>query len=381
MFAELVQSMQRVSEADAGRSETGTILMVDNMETNRTLLSRRLTREGHRVVTAEGGRQALALMAAEDFDLVLPDLMMLDMNGFEVLARLKVDPEFHQIPVIMISALDEIRSVVCCIEAGAEDYLPKPFTPVLLKARISASLEKKRWRERERLYLDRLETESERLLLNILPQQVGRLNAGETLIADRFNEVTVLFSDLVGFTEMLARLPPTTVVHYLNWVFSLFDRLVGELGVEKIKMIGDAYMVVAGVPEQRSDHADVVAELALRMVADLEALNADSETALQIRIGIHSGPVVAGIIGTHRFLYDVWGDTVNVASRLESHAVPSEIQVSEATAKLIGKRFELVERGLIRVKGRGRLKIHFIRNRKQLSATSLAASQIPLPRS
>ena len=379
MFAELVQSMRPVSEAESGRAETGNILVVDDLETNRTLLSRRLTREGHQVATAEGGRRALELMAGEDFDLVLLDLMMPDMNGFEVLARLKADPALHQVPVIMISALDEIDSVVRCIEAGAEDYLPKPFNPVLLKARISASLEKKRWRERERLYLDRLESEKEkyeRLLLSILPRPiVGRLNAGETLIADRFGDVTVLFADLVGFTEMSARLPPTTVVHYLNRVFSLFDRLVSELGIEKIKMIGDAYMVVAGVPERRSDHAEVVAEMALRMTAGLDALNADSQTALQIRIGIHSGPVVAGIIGTHRFLYDVWGDTVNVASRLESHGVPSEIQVSEATAKLIGKHFELQERGLIRVKGKGSLKTYFVRDRKQIVTATPGATQ------
>ena len=368
MFTGLVQSLRPVSEAEVARAENASILVVDDMEANRALLSRRLGREGHGVTTAEGGREALDLLAAEDFDLVLLDLMMPDMNGFEVLTRLKADPALHQIPVIMISALDEIDSVVRCIEAGAEDYLTKPFNPVLLKARISAALEKKLWLARERLYLERQEREKakyEQLLLSILPLPiVGRLNAGETLIADRFGEVTVLFADLVGFTELSSRLAPTTLVHYLNRVFSQFDRLVGELGIEKIKMIGDAYMVVAGVPEQRADHAELVAEMALSMVESLERLNASSETALQIRIGIHSGPVVAGIIGTHRFLYDVWGDTVNVASRLESHGVPSEIQVSEATAKLIGARFELQERGLIRVKGMGRLKAYFVKGRK-----------------
>ena len=377
MFATLVESMRPVSAADAGQVETGHILVVDDLETNRTLLSRRLARDGHRVTTAESGRRALELLSVEEFDLLLLDLMMPEMNGYEVLNRLKADPALHQVPVIMISALDEIESVVRCIEAGAEDYLPKPFNPVLLKARINACLEKRRWRERERLYLDRLESEKEkfeRLLLNILPQQiVGRLNSGETVIADRFSDVTVLFSDLVGFTEMSTRLPPTTVVHYLNRVFSKFDRLVSELGIEKIKMIGDAYMVVAGVPERRPDHAEVVAEMALRMIESLDALNANSPTALQIRIGIHSGPVVAGIIGTHRFLYDVWGDTVNVASRLESHGVPSAIQVSESTAKLIGQRFALEERGLIRVKGKGRLRTFFVTDRK--AAAGLEASR------
>ncbi len=259
MFAGLVESIRPVGEAEAGKVETGNILVVDDMEANRTLLSRRLTRDGHRVTTAEGGRQALGLLEVDDFDLVLLDLMMPEMNGFEVLARIKADPRLHRIPVIMISALDEVDSVVRCIEAGAEDYLPKPFNPVLLKARINAGIEKKRWHERERRYLDRLEDEKEkfeRLLLNILPKQIiGRLNDGETIIADRFDDVSVLFSDLVGFTEISAALAPTELVSYLNALFSGFDAHARELGVEKIKMIGDAYQPVEkGVIDRGSRH-------------------------------------------------------------------------------------------------------------------------------
>jgi DNA-binding response OmpR family regulator len=186
--------------------ETGRILVVDDIATNRDLLSRRLAQDGHRVSTADGGREALAKLEAQDFDLVLLDLMMPDVNGFEVLGRLKASSRLRDIPVIMISALDEVDSVIRCIEAGAEDYLPKPFNPVLLRARINACLERKSLRDRERRHLARIEDEKERhenLLLNVLPKPVvGRLNSGETLIADRFDDVTVLFSDLVGFTEM-----------------------------------------------------------------------------------------------------------------------------------------------------------------------------------
>lgn len=182
MIGELVKSIRPVGETADRPPETGRILVVDDLEANRDLLTRRLGRDGHSVAAAESGRGALDRMAAEDFDLVLLDLMMPDMNGFEVLERLKADPRLHDVPVIMISALDEIASVVRCIEAGAEDYLPKPFNPVLLKARISACLEKRRWRLRERLYLDRLKSEKEkfeRLLLNVLPRQiVSRLNSG-----------------------------------------------------------------------------------------------------------------------------------------------------------------------------------------------------------
>jgi class 3 adenylate cyclase len=378
MFAGLVESIRPVSEAEARSSETGNILVVDDMETNRTLLSRRLTRDGHRVTTADGGRQALNLMQVDDFDLVLLDLMMPEMNGFEMLARLNADPRLYQVPVIMISALDEMDSVVRCIEAGAEDYLPKPFNPVLLKARISACLEKKRWRERERIYLDRLEDEKEkfeRLLLNILPQQiVGRLNSGETIIADRFDDVSVLFSDLVGFTEISSELAPTQLVSYLNGLFSDFDAVARELGVEKIKMIGDAYMVVACVPEPRPDHAQAIAEMGLRMVEVVERAKRELGTPFEARIGIHSGPVVAGIIGTHRFVYDVWGDTVNLASRLESHGLANRIQVSEATARLLADGFELKPRGTIAVKGKGKLKTYFLNAAKPAPATAKSAS-------
>jgi class 3 adenylate cyclase len=378
MFAELVESIRPVSAAEARGAETGNILVVDDMETNRTLLSRRLSRDGHRVSTAEGGRQALELMAVEDFDLVLLDLMMPEMNGFEMLARLKADPGLHQVPVIMISALDEMDSVVRCVEAGAEDYLPKPFNPILLKARISACLEKKRWRERERVYLDRLEDEKEkfeRLLLNILPQQiVGRLNSGETIIADRFDDVSVLFSDLVGFTEISSELAPTQLVSHLNALFSEFDAVARELGVEKIKMIGDAYMVAAGVPEPRPDHARAIAEMGLRMVAVVARARRELGTPFEARIGIHSGPVVAGIIGTHRFVYDVWGDTVNLASRLESHGLANRIQVSEATAHLLADGFELEPRGTIAVKGKGKLKTYFLNAAKPAAASAESPS-------
>ena len=317
MFAEIVQSIRPVDAADRA-VETGHILVVDDIATNRDLLARRLTGDGHRLTEADGGTRALQLLAVDDFDLVLLDLMMPDINGFEVLARMKANRRLHDVPVIMISALDEMDSVVRCIEAGAEDYLAKPFDPVLLRARINACLEKKHWRDRERLYLDRLETEKakyERLLLNILPKQiVGRLNDGETMIADRFDNVSILFADLVGFTKLSSRTPPNKLLEYLNALFSRFDELASAFGVEKIKMMGDAYMVVAGVPEARADHAEAIADMALGMLDVLDSVNRDFDDTCDMRVGIHSGPVVAGIIGTHRFVYDVWGDAVNVAS-------------------------------------------------------------------
>ncbi len=359
MLLGLLNDIRPVS--DVQNTVAGRILVVDDIEANRDLLSRRLSREGHDVAVAGGGIEALEKLQRQEFDLVLLDLMMPDMNGFEVLARMKEDDVLRDIPAIMISAIDEMDTVVRCIEAGADDYLPKPFDPVLLRARINAGLEKKQWRDQ--LALEK--AKNEKLLLSILPQQaVQRLNAGETIIADRYDEVSVLMSDLVGFTEFSAVTPPADLVEYLNLLFSQFDILAGELGVEKIKTIGDAYMVVAGIPEARADHADAAARMALGMMEVLKKVNAENDQKFQARIGIHSGPVVAGIVGTHRFVYDVWGDTVNVASRLESGSLPDRIQVSESTSRQLGDHADLEARGDIEIKGKGRMNTFFLTGRR-----------------
>ncbi|MEH2513737.1 adenylate cyclase [Nitrobacteraceae bacterium AZCC 1564] len=364
MVSDLMRSLGPIRLEPDALTETGSILVVDDIEANRDLLSRRLTRDGHRVVSVAGGRQALQALADNEFDLVLLDLMMPDINGFEVLVRMKADERLRRVPVIMITALAETASAVRCIQAGAEDYLPKPFDPVLLRARINACLHKKHWRDCEQRYLRRIEDETtkfERLLFTILPRQViGRLNQGEVMIADRFEGVCVLFADLVGFTEHSARTPAAAIVAYLNRLFSEFDALARELGVEKIKTIGDAYMAVAGLPDPNPDPFTATAKMALGMIDRLERVNGHFGSALQIRIGIHAGPVVAGIIGTHRFVYDVWGDTVNVASRLEAYSLPNRIHVSEDTARHLVGRFALEPRGSIDVKGKGNLETFFL---------------------
>ena len=339
--------------------ETGRILVVDDNASNRRLLIRRLEIEGHSVVEADSGRKALQILAGERIDLVLLDLLMPEMNGFEVLQRLKSDDQLREIPVIMISGLQEMASVIRCIELGAEDFLPKPFDPVLLKARITASLERKRWHDRERHYLDRLESEKEKveaLLHNILPGRiVSRLSDGEAVIADRFDDVTILFCDIVNFTALASRLPSAVVVARLNNIFSEFDALTRRLQVEKIKTIGDAYMAAAGLPEPRPDHAEVMAELAFGMLEALERINRTSDDPLKVRIGIHTGPVVAGVIGTHKFIYDVWGDTVNIAARLEAYGIPDKVHISAATRRSIVGRFRFEPRDVDNIKGVGKM--------------------------
>ncbi len=202
---------------------------------------------------------------------------------------------------------------------------------------------------------------SERLLLNILPAPISaRLKENGEAIADGFAEVTVLFADLVGFTELSQRLTPEELVVMLNRTFSAFDDMAVALGVEKIKTIGDCYMVAAGLPERAPDHAERVARMALGMRAALEDINREGGYALRVRIGIHSGPVVAGVIGKRKFIYDLWGDTVNTASRMESSGRPGEIQVTREVHERLRASFAFERRGVIQVKGKGELDTYIL---------------------
>jgi len=203
--------------------------------------------------------------------------------------------------------------------------------------------------------------QTEKLLLNILPKPIAeRLQKEQKLIAEHFDEVSVLFADLVGFTEFSAHKSPTQLVEILNGIFSEFDRLSELHGLEKIKTIGDAYMVVGGLPTAREDHSEAIALLALEMQAALRRFNAKIGENFQLRIGIHSGSVVAGIIGISKFSYDLWGDTVNVASRMESNGLPGKIQVTAATYERLKEQFVLEERGHIPVKGKGRMLTYWL---------------------
>jgi len=349
-------------------AEQGVVLIVDDNEMNRDLLSRRLKRQGHTIVMAENGQAALNILRSQPFDLILLDIMMPEMNGYQVLEHLKQDPDLRHIPVIMISALDDMESVVRCIELGAEDYLFKPFNPTLLKARIGACLEKKQLRDQEQAYLTQLQQEqekSEQLLLNILPKAIAaQLKQGAKVIAENFADVTVLFADMVNFTALSACLTPAELVEFLNHVFSTFDQLVDTHGLEKIKTIGDAYLVVGGLPTLRPDHAEAIANMALDMQLAIAKLNEQGvlpdRSPLQLRIGISSGPVGAGVIGTKKFTYDLWGDTVNIASRMESLSLPGYIQVTSDTYERLRGGYRFEKRGAIDVKGKGEMTTYFL---------------------
>ncbi len=342
----------------------GQILVIDDNASNRDLLSRQLARDGHAVEAVASGAEGLALLEGRDFDLILLDVLMPEMSGFEVLSKLKLDSSTAEIPVIMITALDEMDSIVRCIEAGAVDYLPKPFAPALLRARIRASLENKLLRDRERAMMEELRIAKERnetLLLSILPRAVvDRINEGAGMVADHIPEATILFADIANFTPFSGKLSASDVVGVLNRIFSAFDRLVEQHGAEKIKTIGDGYMVAVGLPEPCEDHAEIAAKLSLAMLDSLAGIRDEIGAPIQLRIGLHTGPAVAGVIGERKFAYDIWGTTVNIASRMESHGVPDRVHVSKSVADRLAGQFRIVPRGTVEVKGAGLMETYFL---------------------
>ncbi len=335
----------------------GSILIVDDLDENRELLARRLAKLGYAVQAVASGQQALESIALQAPELILLDILMPGLDGFAVLKQLKADAATEHIPVVILSSADQTETAVHCIELGADDFLPKPFNPTLLVARIESSLAKKRLREQETMFLKHLRAErdiSERLLLNILPQPIAeRLKRGERIIADSFAEVTVLFSDFVGFTKLAASITPNELVGRLNEIFSAFDELCERYGLEKIKMIGDAYMAVGGLPTPRADHARAAADLALAMHIEAARMAVGQEQPFRMRIGLNTGPVVAGVIGARKFAYDLWGDAVNLASRMEQHAPSGGILVTEATYQLLRDEYSFQPGRVIRVKGKG----------------------------
>ena len=334
------------------------ILVVDDNENNRYTLIRRLKRQGYGdVASAEHGRQALEILETSAFDLVLLDIMMPEMNGYEALKAMKASAKLRDVPVIMISAVDEIESVVRCIEQGAEDYLSKPFNPTLLRARVGASLEKKRLRDQEAAYRERLEVEKKRsddLLHAILPAgAVRELKETGAVQPRRFEDVAVMFCDIVGFTEYCDRHPPEQVVAELQDLVNRLEQLALEHEMEKIKTIGDAFLAAAGLLNPVDDRI-------LRTVrCGMEMTTASVQTApfWQVRVGLHVGPVVAGVVGSRQYLYDLWGDTVNTASRLAEHANPGRVAMTAETWRRIENRGRRVARGPVEIKGKGEIEV------------------------
>jgi len=367
---ELALELQRAESDQYIRDAS--ILVVDDEDAMRSVLLLMLRSLGYaNLAEASNGQDALDALRRREFDLLITDLQMPEMDGFALLAAIKDDPFLRHLPTIVASGINQLEAVARCIEMGAEDFLPKPVNSTILRARVNSSLERKRLRDLDRLRLMQLQHEkqllemekekSERLLLNILPQPIAdRLKQGERHIADRFAEVTVLFADIVDFSTLANETDPEDLVTLLNELFSRFDRLAERHSLEKIKTIGDSYLVVGGLPLPRADHAEAVAEMALEMLASVRDLNSDSGINIRVRIGLNTGPVVAGVIGRKKFTYDLWGTAVNLASRMQSNGLPDRIHLSEGTRRLLRNHFKVTARGTVHCKGMGEVRSYLL---------------------
>lgn len=355
--------------------KTATVLAVDDTPDNLALLTGVL-RDRYRIKVANSGEKALRIARSDTPpDLILLDVMMPEMDGYEVCRRLKSDAATRDIPVIFVTAKSEVEDETLGLELGAVDYLSKPISPAIVLARVRNHLALKALRDADRRHRETLEQEkhlleveqmrSERLILNILPRPIAdRLKRGEKNISGSYPEVSILFSDLVGFTQMSSQISASELVRLLNDLFTRFDVRADALGLEKIKTIGDAYMAAGGIPIPRSDHAALCAEMALGMYEDLKAFNRDTGRSFSMRIGINSGPVVAGVIGFTKFSYDLWGNTVNTASRMESTSAVGRIQVSPSTFEELKESYRFEPAGEVECKGLGNVSTHYLLGRR-----------------
>jgi adenylate cyclase len=348
------------------------LLLVDDDRINLKVIGRRLERMGFVVVTADRGIAGLELLEYTEVDLVMLDIMMPELDGFATLERIRSQDRLRNLPVIMLTALDDAETTARCLANGADDYVSKPFDETVLRARINVALDRKRLREKEGKLMERVRSEknvSEQLLHSILPQPIAnRLREGEEQLVDRFTAASVVFVDIVGFTRFSSTHEPEETVSLLNDLFSRFDRLVELHGLEKIKTIGDAYLAVAGVPEMVADHAPRAARMALAVHQSMENFNAKYGIRWSVRVGICSGPLVAGIIGSRKFAYDLWGDTVNVASRLESKAQPDQTYISAQTAELLDEEFAVEKLPPMELHNRGKLRAYRLLSSAQLGS-------------
>ncbi len=342
---------------DGSAIRAASVLVVDDSPVNLRLLAHILNNMGHTVRPAKNGRMALASAQSAPPDLILLDIMMPEMNGFEVLTRLKADPELRDVPVLIISALDDMDSIVKGIKMGAEDYLPKPFEQVLLQARIETCLEKKQLRDREKNHLQQIEAQKQRadeLLHVILPDAiVAELKATNQVQPRLYQNVAILFADVVGFTPYCETHTPHEVVANLQDLVEAFELIALNHHLQKIKTVGDAFMATAGLLSPLANPVASCVRCGMEMVMTAPELPAGWE----VRVGIHVGPVMAGIVGHRQYLYDLWGDTVNTAQRIESNGVPGTISLSRAAYDQVADLWLAESKGSIPVKGKGYLEI------------------------
>jgi adenylate cyclase len=332
-----------------GGHDGARLLVVDDNKVNRLLLTRNLELQGHRVASAENGRVALDMLRREGFDLLLLDMEMPEMDGFQVLEQLKNDLQLRDLPVIVTSSLEGIDSVVRCIELGAEDYLTKPVNPVLLKARLGASLEKKRLRDQQKELVRRFAT----------PEVAQDLQKSGFALGGKRVHGTVMFSDIRGFTPLAEAQTPEETIDLLNTYYMLMFSAISDHGGVVNQMLGDGLMAIFGAPLPLPDHRESAVRAALEMVELIELFNLERAAAakpqIRIGIGIASGDMVAGYTGTNeRATYTCIGDVVNLASRIEAHTKTAQraILIDGATRERLGERFDVEPLGPVLFKGK-----------------------------
>ena len=362
------------------------ILIVDDLEFNVHMLDRILRNAGYTsIALTTNPLEVCALHQENRYSLILLDIEMPGMDGFQVMECIKEIESDGYLPVLVVTAQPDHK--LRALQLGAKDFISKPFELAEVLARVHNMLEVRLLHEESKKYSKSLEQSlqeveasrevilrqnaevkrlndqvvaeqkvSERLLFNVLPQAiVERLkeqggtiaDSHPPLVADSFQDVTVLFANIVGFTKFSAGMNPEKLVALLNEIFTGFDSIADKRGLEKIKTIGDAYMAVAGMPAPAADHVARAAHMALDMMDELAAFNKRNGYALEMRIGINSGAVVAGVIGKRKFIYDLWGDTVSTASRMESHGVGGRVHMTDVTRRRLGEQFLMEGRDAI----------------------------------
>jgi class 3 adenylate cyclase len=357
-----------MSEAQQEQILRMSILVVDDLADNRDLLVALLEDlDFESIREAADGRTAIALLQeGVAIDLILLDINMPGLSGYEVLQFLKGGPRWRDIPVLMVTALDERSSAHRCIQAGAADYLTKPVDEELLRARVLACLERKYLADQERRLMRDLERERERsdqLLFNVLPARVAEsLKQGMREIAEELPEVTVVFADLAGFTALAESMEPRSLVQLLNELFGRLDELCAQRGLEKIKTVGDAYVALARHPEEPAVAARQAAEFARDAIESVERAGEARNLPLVLRVGLSSGSVVGGVLGHTRFTYDLWGDVVNLAARMQETAEPGRAQLAASTHALLESQIACESRGLMEVKGKGTIPTWYLPN-------------------
>ncbi|MBT5220277.1 MAG: response regulator [Woeseia sp.] len=338
------------------------VLIVEDEEASRKEMKEALEDDGYECAEAETAEQALERLQSDaQIDILITDLIMPGKSGLDLAREVKAEWVGREMEFILITGHGGIKESIEALQLGFIDYLVKPIGLLELvhTVHIAAQLIDLKRDRREK------EERIEQLLLQVLPKDiVRRIGNGETLIADSFENATVLFSDLVRFTSISSHMSPQEVVESLNRIFLEFDNIAIRLNVEKVKTIGDAYLAVAGVPEPRSDHIQAMADMALTMQEALEQINDKASQPFEMRLGLYTGPIAGGIIGKHRFIYDIWGDTVNMANRFESYSVPGRIHVPESIAKFLDEKYVLEPRGVLEIRGKGPMNTYFLNGRK-----------------